>query len=113
MELPDHHGEISSNGMLNMKMFDAVAVGVGLGRGKKTGEFLQSVISEATCPLIIDADGIYHLSACLDAVKERHHATIITPHPGEMARLLGVDIETILAKPFHFTRKLAVTYHMY
>lgn len=113
IELPEQHGEIMPNNHLDMERFDAVAIGVGLGRQQETGTFVVSIVRTAECPLIIDADGIFHLSGCLKEVKERSYPTIITPHPGEMSRLLDIDIKELLKKPFYYSRQLAETYDMY
>lgn len=111
--LPDYHGHIMNLGELSLVNFNAIALGVGLGRLEQTGALMSTIIKQAHCPLIIDADGIYHLKPLLDTIKERTHPTIITPHPGEMARLLGIDISTLLNKPFYYSRKLAKDYGMY
>ncbi|WP_331713882.1 NAD(P)H-hydrate dehydratase [Lentibacillus sp. JNUCC-1] len=113
MALPHDHGEIVPNHDLKLAGFDAVAIGVGLGRREQTGAFLQMVLEKARCPLIIDADGIYHLKTCLKAAKQRTEPTIITPHPGEMARLMDIDVKTLLAQPFYYARQLAEIYDIY
>lgn len=113
VELPEEKGEIIPNKIVSFDSYDAVAIGVGLGRLKETGAFLTSVVKDATCPLIIDADGIYHLRSCLGDVRARKSPTIITPHPGEMARLLDMEVSTLLRRPFQYTREFAEQYRTY
>lgn len=64
---------------------DAVALGPGLGRGDWGREALAALLQQA-CPLVLDADA---LNALADAPRRLPAAAVITPHPGEAARLLG------------------------
>jgi hydroxyethylthiazole kinase-like uncharacterized protein yjeF len=67
-----------------------VAVGPGLGAHQETQEFARSVVQEASIPVVLDADGLNAFSASPDALaKHKTQHLVITPHPGEMARLLG------------------------
>lgn len=113
MILPNKNGGMIHSETLHIKKFNAIALGVGLGRQAETAELVASIVREAKCPLIIDADGIYHLKSHLNEVKNRSEPTIITPHSGEMARLLNIDVETLLKRPFHYSQKLAQMYDMY
>ncbi len=71
---------------------DAVVIGPGLGRTDKTQEFVLDVVGRCGRPVVIDADGLYGLRAqTLSRISQRDKPTILTPHPGEMARLLGLD----------------------
>ena len=75
---------------------DAVVIGPGLGRADKTQDFALDVVARCGVPVVIDADGLYGLRAhTLSRIAHRDAPTILTPHPGEMARLLGTDSETI------------------
>jgi NAD(P)H-hydrate epimerase len=66
----------------------ALAVGPGLGRGRK--ELVRRLLTETDLPAVVDADGLYELEPI-----ERGAATVLTPHSGELARLLGVDAEWV------------------
>ncbi len=75
---------------------DAVVIGPGLGRTEKTQDFVLDVVARCGLPVVIDADGLYGLrTQTLSRVSERDAPTILTPHPGEMARLLGLDTESV------------------
>jgi len=68
---------------------DALAVGPGLGTDHDAAELLRRVLHETRVPLVIDADGLTLLSrdpSLLAACRDR---AILTPHPGEMSRLVG------------------------
>jgi ADP-dependent NAD(P)H-hydrate dehydratase len=72
-----------------------LAVGPGLGRGADLARLMPELVGKATRPLVLDADG---LNAFAGAASKLHTAgvpLIITPHPGEFARLLGVDTRTV------------------
>jgi hydroxyethylthiazole kinase-like uncharacterized protein yjeF len=65
-----------------------LAIGPGIGTGAGAGRLLFSLMAEAHAPLVIDADGINLLADDPQALKKVRVPVIITPHPGEMARLL-------------------------
>lgn len=68
---------------------DAVLIGPGLGQSRDTFAVVKAVLERATCPVILDADGINVLAAHKDILRERTKPTILTPHAGEFARLGG------------------------
>jgi NAD(P)H-hydrate epimerase len=69
---------------------DVVALGPGIGRGAETQALVRGLAKRLEKPLVIDADGLFALVADPGALKGRRAPTIVTPHPGEAARLLGV-----------------------
>lgn len=74
---------------------DALAVGPGLGRGSSASRLVASLLKLVTCPLVIDADGL-NLAAEENLLSgERECPCVITPHPGEFARLTGRSIADI------------------
>jgi len=68
-----------------------LAIGPGIGTGDGAGQLLFSLLKKARMPLVIDADGINLLAANPQALKKARAPVIITPHPGEMARLLDTS----------------------
>lgn len=69
---------------------DALVIGPGLGRTQKTVDFVLDVVARCGLSVVIDADGLYSLNAhTIARIAQRDAPTILTPHPGEMARLLG------------------------
>ncbi|WP_297436697.1 NAD(P)H-hydrate dehydratase [uncultured Clostridium sp.] len=75
-----------------LKSWDCVAIGPGLGDNKNTLNLLKTVIKNHSKNILIDADGLNVLKENLDILKQSTAKIIITPHPGEMARLIGKDI---------------------
>ena len=63
--------------------------GPGVGRGHETQELLRSIALGVSTPLVLDADGIAAFAGEPDALAARRAPTILTPHPGEAAMLLG------------------------
>ncbi len=68
---------------------DAVAIGPGIGRHHETQELVRRIIPKIDCPVIIDADGLYSLAGDDSPLCATHAPMVLTPHPGEFARLTG------------------------
>ena len=74
---------------------NAILVGCGLQNAAATLRMLEYVLQSARCPVVIDADGINALCGNIHLLKEARAPVVLTPHPGEMARLCGTDIADI------------------
>jgi NAD(P)H-hydrate epimerase len=69
---------------------DVIACGPGLGRTPAVADFVRALLSRTTVPLVLDADALIVLADDPTAlVGSEERDVIITPHPGEMARLMG------------------------
>jgi hydroxyethylthiazole kinase-like uncharacterized protein yjeF len=79
---------------INKIRADAIAIGPGLGIGKQTQKLVKSLIS-TPCSLIIDADALNVISKDLSLLEKAKTKVIITPHPGEMSRLIKKSVEYI------------------
>ncbi|MFH1395262.1 MAG: NAD(P)H-hydrate dehydratase [Candidatus Omnitrophota bacterium] len=77
------------------KKCDAVAIGPGLGNNPETYNLVKALIKEIEQPLVLDADAINAMEGDLELIKQRKFATVLTPHPGEMARLIGKTVEEV------------------
>ncbi len=66
-----------------------VAMGPGLTTQLETQQFVRAVVAESELPLILDADGLNAFTGRADELRQRKAPLALTPHPGEMARLLG------------------------
>ena len=87
--------------------FGALALGPGLGRDKAAGEALAALLPGLRLPLVLDADALYWLAGQPDGVPGPD--AVITPHPGEAARLLGVDTASVQADRLGAARALAAS----
>jgi NAD(P)H-hydrate epimerase len=88
-----------------------LAIGPGLGRSIATVALVQKVVKDCPLPLVIDADALFALSAATELLKARPvGTTILTPHPGEMALLLGITIGEVEADRVGTARRFAETH---
>lgn len=72
---------------------DAVVIGPGLGNHPDTLAFARRLIRRVECPLVVDADGINALAGHIDGLDSRRgRVSVLTPHMGEFARLLGREV---------------------
>ena len=85
----------------------AVVLGPGLGRSDGAFAFARKVALEVGAPLVLDADGLNAFAGDLAALAERGAPTILTPHAGELGRLLGVDSDAIAAHRLDQAREAA------
>jgi NAD(P)H-hydrate epimerase len=93
---------------------DVIACGPGLGRGPGVAEFVRALLDRATVPLVLDADAITVLAddpGRLVGSEERD--VIITPHPGEMARLIGSTTDEVQANRIDVAIDFATTHRVY
>ncbi len=74
---------------------DCMLIGCGLGNTLGTASVVEELLKEADCPSIIDADGINIISANINMLEAVRGKAVITPHPGEMARLLKLTVEQV------------------
>ena len=74
---------------------DAVVCGPGLGRAAHVSPLVERLLGEVSVPLLLDADALSALAGRLEAIAGRAHPTVLTPHAGELARLLGADRSAI------------------
>ena len=78
-----------------MEKADAVVAGCGMGVTTDTIELMKYITQNAKCPVIIDADGINCIAKDINILMKKQTDVIITPHMGEMARLLNCGIDMI------------------
>lgn len=91
---------------------DALLIGPGLGRSKEAEELFIYVMENCKKPIVIDADGLYHLSSHLDLLAGREkNSTILTPHPGEFNRLFGTEKEERKHQNIGFLKELSCKYN--
>lgn len=75
---------------------EAVALGPGLSRHPQTAQLVRDLVASIETPLVLDADGLNCLADTdVTPLTQRRAPTVITPHPGELARLMGRDVPTL------------------
>lgn len=85
-----------------------LAIGPGIGTHKDTQKFVSSLVRQTDLPVILDADGLNAFAGrAKDLAKRKSQYLAVTPHPGEMARLLGVSNATVQADRLGIALKAA------
>ena len=91
--LPDEGGRLSEAAvpeiLARLCNMDAVLIGPGLGQSAGTFQVVKTVLETYPGPVVLDADGINVMAAHMDILRGRTAPTIVTPHPGEFARMGG------------------------
>src|SRR5262249_21515014 len=85
----------------------ALVLGPGLGRNDSAQQFARDVAQRAEVPMILDADGLNAHAGRLEELARRTAPTVITPHEGELGRLLDIDSAQIKARRLHHAREAA------
>jgi hydroxyethylthiazole kinase-like uncharacterized protein yjeF len=116
IDLPDDAGTVDASGVERLleQAHDVVACGPGLGRSAQVAQFVRTLLDRATVPLVLDADALTVLAddpGRLNGREERD--LIITPHPGEMARLIGASIADVQANRIEVASDFATTHRVY
>ena len=88
---------------------DVLAIGPGLSTKVEAAKVVNDLLANIAKPMVIDADGINNLDD-LNVLKNRTNPTILTPHPGEMSRLIDKSIEEIEANRIQVARDFASEY---
>ena len=107
--LPDEDGKLGVLAVTEIEkrlpQMDAVLVGCGLGQSTGTLSVVRSVLENAKCPAVVDADGINVLGEHKDLLRGRQYPTILTPHDGEFLRFGGTIGEDRMASAAVFARE--------
>ncbi len=87
--------------------YQAVAIGPGMGQEAGTQKFALNVIRECSLPVVVDADALNILALHLKILSQAQGPRILTPHPGEMARLTGISRDAVEKDRLSVTRDFA------
>jgi len=86
-----------------------ILIGPGIGRAKNYSLILEHLL-EGELPVVIDGDGLHHLSHVIDSLKKSKTSVVITPHFGEFSALINVPQEKILQDPIGYGQKFVAEY---
>ncbi len=105
----EEHGCLSTDGLTGLRKAcegkDAIALGPGLGQSRGVAAIVNSLFTELPQPMVVDADAL-NVLASQKAAGQR----ILTPHPGEFARLIGSDIATVQSQRAKLAAEFAATH---
>jgi len=88
----------------------ALAIGPGLSQNPETQELVRNLVAGMNLPMVIDADGINALAEDLSCLKSNKGPRILTPHPGEMGRLIGQSASEVQKNRFRVAAEFAETW---
>jgi len=93
---------------------DVIAVGPGLSSDDdRTRRFVHQIVEQRATPVVIDADGLNCLAPWpADLKGSSENPIVLTPHPGEMLRLLGTDDKSVLTDRVEAAREFAITHEL-
>ncbi|MHB0866280.1 MAG: NAD(P)H-hydrate dehydratase [Thermoleophilia bacterium] len=86
---------------------DCLALGPGLGRQTASATLVKKLLTRASVPMVLDADGLHALNGKPGLLKKRPAATVLTPHLGELGRLLGLPADEIAAHRLKYAKLAA------
>jgi len=93
---------------------DALAIGPGLGQDPATVALVHTLTKSAGLPLVIDADGLNAVALDTNCLLDRKSTgVVLTPHPGEMARLMGVSVADVEADRIATARRFSAAFGVY
>jgi len=95
-----------------LKKMSVVAVGPGLGTTPQATEFVHGLVEQCKLPMVIDADALNAFAGQTNLLKGRGRTLVLTPHPGEMARLLGTTVKAVEADRVALARAFAKKHHV-
>ena len=88
----------------------ALVLGPGISRNDETGQMIRHLLHGLSTPAIIDADALWHLSSAKELIAECKVPLILTPHPGEMATMLGISISEVQGDRLGISKRFAAEY---
>jgi NAD(P)H-hydrate epimerase len=113
----------SGSGVLGESAFNAIqqelpgkrclALGPGLGQAAETKKLICKIIRQSEIPVVVDADGLNNLAGELKHFKKASAPIILTPHPGEMARLLDTRVSKVQQNRIKCAREFSVQYNVH
>jgi ADP-dependent NAD(P)H-hydrate dehydratase / NAD(P)H-hydrate epimerase len=113
--LPESGGALAEAGaralVSQLRGFDAAVVGPGLGTSRGTVSFLEALLRGTRLPLVVDADGLNAFAGRPERFARRRGTVVLTPHPGEAGRLLGLSSKAVQADRLGAARRLSRTSH--
>lgn len=90
---------------------DVVVIGPGLGRNYTTGRLIEEFVKQCESPMVIDADGL-NLLCGKNILGRTGSPVVITPHPGEMARLCGIPVEKVQNNRIRVATEFSTEYNV-
>jgi len=105
-------GETSFNRIMDLLSDKkCIAIGPGMGTAPETKTLVHRILQKSTKPMVIDADGLNNLVGHTEILKNLRFPVIMTPHPGEMARLINTTAADVQKDRIHCAREFATKFN--
>ncbi len=114
-EGPEGSASLANLGRLDELLtgIKVIAIGPGLSTRGEASAFARGLVAETRLPIVIDADGLNAFDAeRVSALDGRGRTMVLTPHPGEMARLLGKTVKEVEADRVELARRFATEHQL-
>src|SRR3981189_954541 len=110
--LPETHaGTISTLALKSLNTLSekksVLAIGPGVSRNPQTAKMVRTLVGKSEIPMVVDADGLNAFEGHVAALNGKKRTLVITPHPGEMARLVGRTTAEVQKDRLRVARKFA------
>jgi ADP-dependent NAD(P)H-hydrate dehydratase / NAD(P)H-hydrate epimerase len=98
--------------LIKEKRISVVAVGPGLSKRGEASEFARELVAKVKLPMVVDADGLNAFDGRTDLLDGEGRLMVLTPHPGEMARLAGLTVAEVEADRVGLARRFAMEHKL-
>jgi NAD(P)H-hydrate epimerase len=98
--------------LLKAKKISVVALGPGLSTKAEAPEFVRSFVADCSLPMVIDADALNAFGGKAELLNGSGRTLVLTPHPGEMARLTGLSVAAVEADRINLARSFATEHKL-
>lgn len=110
----DHEGKLTPQAVPAIleaaKSATAVLLGCGLGLSEGLKEMVRGLITQIECPIILDADGLNAIASGIDILQKAKAKIVLTPHPGEMARIMHCSADEVQRDRMTISKRLATRF---
>ncbi len=102
----------SIEALIAEKRVTTVAIGPGLSQRGEAGEFARRMVAETKLPMVVDADALNAFDGRASELNGEGRVLVLTPHPGEMARLAGLTVQEVEADRIGIARRFATEHKL-
>ena len=95
-----------------LKRITVLAIGPGLGTAGESSAFVRKLVRETTLPVVVDADALNAFKGHAELLQGHGRTMVLTPHPGEMATLLGITTKAVQADRLNLARSFATEHEL-
>ncbi len=111
-QTPEQSLALPAFGLIQKFSCDALAMGPGLSRHPETEKLILKIIGHTQKPVVIDADALNALATNMNVLRQTRTLKILTPHPGEMARLTKLKTDFIESKRLSIAKEFAAKFRV-